>query len=160
MEECSEFIVQCPYIKYGCKKECKRGELETHRKEAKEYHTEVVSVFMTDKVDSLEKEKKEQAAKIQELEAVVNEFSYLKDYLKLNGIVWRITNRDAIVNRIHQLWSEPETAANTDKREYAYDLYDGMTIYGPRFAVQSFYDLHPTLSRFKPFLDCKFEFTG
>ena len=166
MEECSEFIVQCPYIKYGCKKECKRGELETHRKEAKEYHTEVVSVFMADKVDSLEKDNKEQviridqqavridqqAAKIQELEAVVNEFRYLKDYLKLNGIVWTITNRDAIVNKIHQLRGEPQTATGTthDNTVHGGDAnisqWNGTTVQGPRFVVHSFYYLYPILT--------------
>ena len=168
MEECSEFIVQCLYIKYGCKKECKRGELETHRNEAKEYHTEVVSVFMTDTVDSLVKEKKEQvirieqqavridqqAAKIQELKAVVNEFRYLKDYLKLNGIVWTITNRDAIVNKIHQLRSEPRSARGTGKLhdntvhggDANYSQWDGTTVQGPRFVVHSFYYLYPILT--------------
>ena len=166
MEECSEFIVQCPYIKYGCKKECKRGELETHRKEAKEYHTEVVSVFMADKVDSLEKDKKEQviridqqavridqqAAKIQEFEAIVKEFSHLKDYLKLNGIVWTITNRDGIINRIHRLRSEPQTATgklhdNTVHGGDAnYSQWNGTTAQGPRFVVHSFYYLYPILT--------------
>ena len=166
MEECSEFIVQCLYIKYGCKKECKRGELENHRKEAKEYHTEVVSVFMADKVDSLEKEKKEQviridqqavridqqAAKIQEFEAIVKEFSYLKDYFKLNGIVWTITNRDGIINRIHRLRSEPQTATgklhdNTVHGGDAnYSQWNGTTAQGPRFVVHTFYHLYPTLT--------------
>ena len=92
MKECNELIVQCPYIKYGCKEECKRGKLEEHRKEAKGYHTEVVSIFMADKVD-------QKASKIQELEAVVKEFSYLKNYLKLNGIIW-----NGIIRNHKPLW--------------------------------------------------------
>ena len=33
MKECNELIVQCPYIKYGCKEECKRENLRnTERK--------------------------------------------------------------------------------------------------------------------------------
>ena len=159
MKECNEFVVQCSYIKYGCKEECKRGKLEEHRKEAKEYHTEVVSIFMADKVESLEKEKKEQAvrinqqaAKIQELEVVVNEFSYLKNYLKLNGTVWTIFNRHAIVNRIHQLRGESQTATGTTHKSIAnsgdanYFYWDGTTTQGPRFVVHSFYYLYPTLT--------------
>ena len=152
MEECNELVVQCPYIKYGCKKVCKRGKLEEHRKEAKEYHTEVVSMFMADKVDSLEKEKKEQATKIHELEAVVNEFSFLKNYLKLNGIVWKITNRDGIVNRIHQLRGEPNIPLGTvyDNTVHGGDAnfsqWDGTTTQGPRFVVHSFYYLNPSLT--------------
>ena len=116
MKECNEFVVQCPYIKFGCKEECKREKLEEHRKEAKEYHTEVVSIFMADKVDQqavrIDQQAvriDQQAAKIQELEAVVNEFSYLKNYLKQNGTVWTILNRHAIVNKMHLLRGEPET---------------------------------------------------
>ena len=84
-------------------------------------------MFMADKVDSLEKEKKEQAvriqeqavrieqlaAKIQKIDVVVREFSFLKDYLKLNGIIWTITNRNVIVNKMHQLLGEPQTAKGT-----------------------------------------------
>eukprot|EP00800_Vazella_pourtalesii_P008263 TRINITY_DN218_c0_g1_i2.p1 TRINITY_DN218_c0_g1~~TRINITY_DN218_c0_g1_i2.p1 ORF type:complete len:394 (-),score=65.96 TRINITY_DN218_c0_g1_i2:5-1186(-) len=166
MEECNEFIVQCPYIKYGCKRECKRGNLEEHRKEAKEYHTEVVSVFMADKVDSLEKEKKEQAvriqeqavrieqqaAKIQKIDVVVREFSFLKDYLKLNGIIWTITNRNVIVNRIHQLLGEPQIATGTARDNTVhggdanYSLWNGTNAQGPRFVVHSFYHLYPILT--------------
>ena len=152
MKECNEFVAQCPYIKYGCKEECKRGKLEEHRKEAKEYHTEVVSIFMADKVESLEKEKKEQAVKIQELEAVVNEFSYLKNYLKLNGIVWTILNRHLILNKIHQLRGEPQTAIGTthgnitNAGDANYSYSDGTTVHGPRFVVHSFYHLYPTLT--------------
>ena len=150
MEECSEFIVQCLYIKYGCKKECKRGELENHRKEAKEYHTEVVSVFMADTVEQQAVRIDQQAAKIQELEAVVNEFRYLKDYLKLNGIVWTITNRDGIINKIHQLRGEPQTATgtahdNTVHGDANYSQWGGTTAQGPRFVVHSFYYLYPNL---------------
>ena len=161
MKECNEFVVQCPYIKYGCKEECKRGKLEEHRKEAKEYHTEVVSIFMADKVESLEKEKKEQAVridqqatKIQELEAVVNEFSYLKNYLKLNGIIWTIVNRDGIVNKIQQLRGEPQTLNrklfnNTvHSGDANYSQWNGTTgaAQGPRFVVHSFYYLYPILT--------------
>ena len=159
MEECNEFIVQCPYIKYGCKRECKRGNLEEHRKEAKEYHTEVVSVFMADKVDSLEKEKKEQAVRIeqqavriQELELVVKEFSFLKDYLKLNGIVWKITNRNVIVNKMYQLLGEVHTAEGTVRDNTVhggdanYSQWNGTIVQGPRFVVHSFYHLYPILT--------------
>ena len=166
MEECNEFIVQCPYIKYGCKRECKRGDLEEHRKEAKEYHTEVVSVFMADKVDSLEKEKKEQAvriqeqavrieqqaAKIQKIDVVVREFSFLKDYLKLNGIIWTITNRNLIVNKMHQLLGEPQTAKGTARDNTVhggdanYSQWNGTNAQGPRFVVHSFYHLYPILT--------------
>ena len=152
MKECNEFVVQCPYIKYGCKEECKRGKLEEHRKEAKEYHTEVVSIFMADKVESLEKEKKEQAVRIQELESMVDEFSYLKNYLKLNGIVWMITNRDGIINKIHQLRGEPNTAMGTvhDNTVHSgdanYSQWNGTTVQGPRFVIHSFYYLYPILT--------------
>ena len=145
MKECNELIVQCPYIKYGCKEECKQGKLEEHRKEAKEYHTEVVSIFMADKVD-------QQASKIQELEAVVKEFSYLKNYLKLNGIIWTITNRDKIVNLIHQIRGEPQTAMSAlhDITVHAgdanYSSWNGTTAEGTKFVIHSFYYLHPTLT--------------
>ena len=190
MEECNEFIVQCPYIKYGCKRECKRGNLEEHRKEAKEYHTEVVSVFMADKVDSLEKEKKEQAvriqeqavrieqqaAKIQKIDVVVREFSFLKDYLKLNGIIWTITNRNVIVNKMHQLLGEPQITTGTARDNTVHEVeenyplcepqittrtardntvhggdanysqWNGAYAQGPRFVVHSFYHLYPILT--------------
>ena len=145
MEECNEFIVQCPYIKYGCKRECKRGDLEEHRKEAKEYHTEVVSVFMADKVE-------QQAVRIQELELLVKEFSFLKDYLKLNGIVWTITNRNVIVNKMHQLLGEPQIATGTVRDNTVhggdanYSYWNGTIVQGPRFVVHSFYHLYPILT--------------
>ena len=125
--------------------ECKREKLEEHRKEAKEYHSEVVSIFMADKVD-------QQASKIQELEVVVKEFIFFMNYLKLNGIIWTVTNRDKIVNKIHQIRGEPQTAMGAvhDVIVHAgdanYSSWNGTTAEGPKFVIHSFYYLHPTLT--------------
>ena len=154
MSECNQFIVQCPYIKYGCKRELKRGELEKHRKEAKEYHTEVVSIFMADKVERLEEEKKQQTAVIQKLESALDEFIQMKDYLKLNGIVWTVVNRHDIINKIYQLRGEPQTAvanqANLNTLNYTgdaiYSHWNGTVLQGPRFVIHTFYYFYPTLT--------------
>ncbi|KAI6647283.1 TNF receptor-associated factor 4-like [Oopsacas minuta] len=154
LEECDQFILQCPYIKYGCKKELKRGELENHRKEAKEYHTEVVSVFMADKVERLEEEKRQQTIKIEKLESALNEFIQIKDYLKVNGIIWTIKDRHAIVNKIYNLRGQPEIAIAGKVNPYTanyggdanYSNWNGTNVQGPRFVVHSFYYLYPQLT--------------
>ena len=152
MGECDQFIVQCPYIKYGCKGQLKRGELETHRKDAKEYHTEVVSVFMADKVEKLEEEKKQQTVIIQKLESALDEFIQLKDYLKLNGIVWTIGNRYDVINKIYQLRGQPQTAVpvQANPKNYTGDAifsnWDGVNLQGPRFLIHTFYYFYPILS--------------
>ena len=168
MSECNQFIVQCPYIKYGCKRELKRGELEKHRKETKEFHTEVLSIFMADKVERLEEEKKQQTAVIQrieeekkqqtaviqKLESALDEFIQMKDYFKLNGIVWTVVNRHDIINKIYQLRSQPQTAVanqeNLNAANYTgdaiYSQWNGTVLQGPRFVIHTFYYFYPTLT--------------
>ena len=154
LDECNQFIVQCPFVKYGCKKELKRGGLEEHRKEAKEYHTEVVSVFMADKVEKLEEEKRQQTNLIENLQLVLSEFVEMKEYIKINGTTWRIENRHDLKNKIYGLRSQPQNAVagmeaeRTDKYQgdAVQSNWDGPYLDGPRFLVHSYYYFYPRLT--------------
>ena len=66
LDTCGCFVVLCPYGKYGCDVSLRRGQLETHRREGKEYHTELVMVHLGNKVE-------EQSVTIERLERLIGQ---------------------------------------------------------------------------------------
>ena len=109
LDECSHFIVPCPFLKYGCKKKIKRLQSETHRTEDKDYHAELVSVFMAEKVERLEMENKEHTEVIMKLEKNVNFLLNRMKYDKLNGVVWNMGERNEILTKLLKLKYPPKT---------------------------------------------------
>ena len=108
---------------------------------------------MADKVERLEEEKKQQTVIIQKLESALDEFIQMKDYLKLNGIVWTVKNRHDVINKIYELrGQQPQTAVavNTNRVNYTGDAmhsnWDGTTLQGPRFIIHTFYYFYPMLT--------------
>ena len=92
LDACASLVVACPYGKYGCDVSLKRGQLETHRRESKEYHTELVMVRLGNQVE-------EQFGTIQRLEKLVEE---MREYYKKNEVIWKITQVKEIKAAIKQ----------------------------------------------------------
>ena len=160
LEECDQFVVTCPFVKYGCKKELKRQGLEEHRTEAKEYHTEVVSVFMAEKVEKLEDEKKQQAGlimeqnkKIEKLEKQIQQLISFKNFTKFEGVNWVIQDRHIVVNKYNEKQNKPQDAkaenAVEDGVKYGGDLNNSVSTdanyTGPRFVIGTYYYLSPKI---------------
>ena len=92
LDACASLVVACPYGKYGCDVSLKRGQLETHRRGSKEYHTELVMVRLGNQVE-------EQFGTIQRLEKLVEE---MREYYKKNEVIWKITQVKEIKAAIKQ----------------------------------------------------------
>ena len=70
-----------------------RGGIETHRRERKEYHNELMSVFMAEKMQ-------QQAEEVKRLQYTVNQLIEERCYFKLNGVLWRISDGDEIKEKL------------------------------------------------------------
>ncbi|KAI6651552.1 TNF receptor-associated factor 4-like [Oopsacas minuta] len=93
LNECDHLMVLCPYSAYGCGKELQREEFEMHRREGKEYHNELMSIFMAERVER-------QAVEIKKLQVSINELIEERKYLRVNGVVWRIKDCESIKEKI------------------------------------------------------------
>ena len=123
LEECDCLVVVCPYSAYGCPKRLRRGDMGTHRGEGKEYHTELMSAFTKQKIDQLESAKMVQGEAIRDLQesngTLKDSIGTLKDtiwtlkdsigtlradkeYMRPNGVLWRIPFRDMIRDRVQR----------------------------------------------------------
>ena len=101
LDECEHLIVNCPFSIYGCGIKLKREEFEIHRKEGKDYHNELMSIFMAEKVEG-------QAEQIKKLQQSINELIEERKYQKINGVVWKISEFESIKDRILQFTSPSE----------------------------------------------------
>ena len=156
MESCDQFIVQCPYYIYGCVHQLKRGDKDTHKREEKDYHNELMSVFMLSKIEELENEKMQQAVSIKSLQETISVLSEKVDYMKLNGIVWKISDRNRIKNVLQRVPPNPQVDPNAFKLRYnsekrlKYEIEgseEKFTTYnGPSFILDPFYVLFPQLT--------------
>lgn len=125
LDECSQFIFECPYVNYGCKNIVNKGELETHREERKDYHTELMSLFMAGRIEKLELEKQEQAATIERLQ---------EEFRKKNKIIWQI-EKQQIYSKLRQLGIGIE-GANVQLNRF----WNGNNLYSCGYYI---YDIYP-----------------
>ena len=117
LDQCGQLLEQCPYSNYGCSKVMERENREAHRIEEKEYHTEIVSLFMAKKVKQLEEEKEEHKKVLDKLESIVKYLFEERKYYKLNGIIWNITEREAIRNKFQEFVRKIGTSLDAPTEE-------------------------------------------
>ena len=169
LDMCEQMVVQCQYANYGCKTDFVREELETHQIEAKDYHRELENFCTIEKIDELEKQSERQRELLSRLQSVVQCLQNERMQYKLNGIIWKITDRETIRekylgsispgaqstgrNRSHP----PSLASQTDELETdaARDAttkdslrhnWDCNNLNGPRFEIENSCFFRPQLS--------------
>ncbi|KAI6651551.1 TNF receptor-associated factor 4-like [Oopsacas minuta] len=143
LDECDRLIVQCPYSMYGCGKNEKRGEMERHKVDGREYHNELMSIFMLNRIELLETDREQQAIAIQNLQDRINIMSEEREFMKFNGIVWKIKNREMIKMKLLQLEASPNKSSSRVLNSQ-FNLLDRNTFIGPKFELDS-YTLIPQL---------------
>ena len=152
LEECDCLVVVCPYSVYGCPKRVRRGDMGTHKGEGNEYHTELMSTFTKQKIDQLESAKMVQGEAIRDLQESIgflrDSISTLRadgEYMRPNGLLWRIPYRDMIIMGIQALG---HAGAGIPSRQYSDPATDtqwnGQNLIGPIFELDS-YKLRPLL---------------
>ena len=145
LDECEHLIVKCPFSIYGCGIELKREEFEIHRKEGKDYHNELMGIFMAERVEG-------QAEEIKKLQQSINELIEERRYQKINGVVWKINECENIKDKILQFTTPSEVvsfdlissegACRSMKKKSTMK----QTIYkGPKFVLGVSYVLTPQL---------------
>ena len=130
LDSCSYLVVSCPYVKYGCDVSLKRGQLDTHRRDGKEYHTECVMVHLGNRVE-------EQAATIERLDKLVSEMRKEREYYKKNEVVWKITQVKEIQAATEQQ-KQPQHR-NQQQQQQQQQHYHGGGIYGSRFSQNNIF---------------------
>ena len=164
LDQCLHVMVPCPYSDYGCEEVMKRLEIARHREVSKEWHTELTGLFLAGRVE-------QQAKMIKQLQADVHFLIQEKKYLKLNGIIWKLSE-DAIRTKLDELrnpgFEQQSRADLTDPfnplggrvtnrsiklkdrtrriRRSDYPEPNGGSFYtGPRFLIEPFDFVYPQL---------------
>ena len=110
LDTCGCFVVLCPYGKYGCDVSLRRGQLETHRREGKEYHTELVMVHLGNKVE-------EQSVTIERLERLIGQLMEEREYYKKNEVTWKITQVESIQDAMKQHKQQDKQQSKQQQRQ-------------------------------------------
>ena len=161
LDQCAHLIVPCPYLQYGCEVVMKRLDNARHREVSKEWHTELMSLFLAGRVE-------QQAEMIEQLQLEVHTLTQgmkIMKYLKLNGIVWKIAEKDAITGILQELKGQAQAQYNPyNPMEPGYGHHDldlpewddnlhtvipgwnGNLLTGPQFFIDSFGIAYPQLS--------------
>ena len=147
LDQCAHLIVPCPYLQYGCEVVMKRLDNARHREVSKEWHTELMSLFLAGKVE-------QQAEMIEQLQLEVHTLTQGMKYLKLSGIVWKLAEKDAIKKKLQELKGQAQAQYNPYNRMqqgYAHQNtglpgWSGNLLTGPQFFIDSFGIAYPQLS--------------
>ena len=134
LDGCDCLVVACGYSVYGCAQRLRRGDLPSHRGESNEYHTELMSAFMTQKIEQLESANSVQGEAIVDLQQSVTRLMAEREYLRPNGVLWRFTQRDNIIQMVQEF----------EQKRPINPRAGGNTLSGPIFEIDSL-QLRPQL---------------
>ena len=149
LDICSSLVVICGYSVYGCPEKLRRGDLDVHRKEGIEYHTELMSSFLTQKIDQLEGYNRVQGQAIRDLQDSMQVLRAERKYMRPNGALWRISGRSIIkakmegFNAGYQQNMGMAYQQNMGMGYYQGNLanpepqWSGNTCFGPNFEIDS-----------------------
>ena len=139
LDSCSYLVVSCPYGKYGCDVSLKRGQLDTHRRESREYHTELVMVHLDNRVVEQAGTIEQDHKTVERLDKLVSEMRRERKFYTKNEVIWRIGQIEVIGNVLQQQKQQPRI--QQQQNVYGHAHTQPNIFAGPTFQLDAYYDL-------------------